>query len=99
VVEITGSIENAGDRKLRLVEIRCVFYERTGSGAEGARADCEREGPAVAPARANRSACPSTTSRKLNQMMPQLVIARNRLRVERIEIVRHPWRERCRQSH
>src|ERR1035437_7842668 len=30
IVEITGNIENAGNRKLDLVEIRCVFYDAYG---------------------------------------------------------------------
>ena len=29
VVEITGKIGNTGDRVLEVVEINCVFYDRT----------------------------------------------------------------------
>jgi hypothetical protein len=37
VVEITGTIQNAGDRKIKTVEIYCVFYDPLGQVVKRAR--------------------------------------------------------------
>ena len=61
VVEITGDIQNAGDRTVKLIEITCVFYDAYGQGGlAGACADRQSKLGAAAPARHARSACRST---------------------------------------
>jgi hypothetical protein len=78
VVEITGSIENAGARKLDLVEITCVFYDAYGQVVL-------RERVPIVSKKIGSVAAGETKSFRLpfdnipeswNQMMPQLVIAR-----------------------
>jgi len=78
IVEITGSIENAGNRKLDLVEITCVFYDAYGQVVLRERV------PIVSKKTGGVAAGESKTFRlpfdsipeSWNQMMPQLVIAR-----------------------
>jgi hypothetical protein len=78
VVEITGNIENAGDRKLDLVEITCVFYDAYGQVVL-------RERVPIVSRKIGGAAAGESKSFRLpfdnipeswNQMMPQLVIAR-----------------------
>jgi hypothetical protein len=78
VVEITGSIENAGDRKLRLVEIRCVFYDAYGQVVLRERVPIvSKKTGGVAPAETKSFRLPfDNIPESWNQMMPQLVIAR-----------------------
>ena len=78
VVEITGSIENAGDRKLRLVEIRCVFYDAYGQVVLRERVPIVSEKTGgVAPGESKSFRLPfDNIPESWNQMMPQLVIAR-----------------------
>jgi hypothetical protein len=77
VVEITGNIQNAGDRTLKLVEIVCVFYDAYGQVILRERV------PIVS---AKLGLVPPTETRPFrlafdnvpeawNQVMPQLVIA------------------------
>jgi hypothetical protein len=77
VVEITGDIQNAGDRTLKLVEITCVFYDAYGQVALRERV------PIVSP---KLGLVPPGQTRPFrlpfdnvpegwNQAMPQLVIA------------------------
>jgi hypothetical protein len=78
IVEITGKIENAGGRPLKLVEINCVFYDAYGQVVLRERV------PIVSPK--TGGAAPGETKvfrlpfdnipESWNQMMPQLVIAR-----------------------
>ena len=77
VVEITGTIENAGDRVLRSVEINCVFYDPFGQVVLRERV------PIVSP-RMNGLAPAEIKKFRLafdnvpegwNQIMPQMVIA------------------------
>jgi hypothetical protein len=78
VVEITGSIQNNGDRILKTVEITCVFYDAYGQVVLRERV------PIVSP---KIGAVPPGETRPFrlpfdnipeawNQIMPQLVIAR-----------------------
>lgn len=78
VVEITGNIENAGNRKLDLVEITCVFYDAYGQVVL-------RERVPIVSRKIGGAAAGESKSFRLpfdnipeswNQMMPQLVIAR-----------------------
>jgi hypothetical protein len=78
VVEITGSIENAGQRKLALVEITCVFYDAYGQVVLRERVPIvnKRTG-GVAPTETKSFRLPfDNIPESWNQMMPQLVIAR-----------------------
>ena len=78
VVEITGSIENAGGRKLGLVEITCVFYDAYGQVVLRERVPIVsrkmgRLAPGeVKPFRLAFDSIPDSWS----QAMPELVIAR-----------------------
>jgi hypothetical protein len=78
VVEITGSIENAGDRKLDLVEITCVFYDAYGQVVLRERVPIvSKKTGGVAPAETKSFRLPfDNIPESWNQMMPQLVIAR-----------------------
>jgi hypothetical protein len=78
VVEITGNIENAGGRKLDLVEITCVFYDAYGQVVLRERVPIvsKRTG-GVAPGETKAFRLPfDSIPESWNQMMPQLVIAR-----------------------
>ena len=78
VVEITGNIENAGNRKLDLVEIRCVFYDAYGQVVlrEPVPIVSKKTG-GVGPGETKAFRLPfDNIPESWNQMMPQLVIAR-----------------------
>jgi hypothetical protein len=78
VVEITGSIENAGGRKLDLVEITCVFYDAYGQVVLRERVPIvSKKTGGVAPSETKAFRLPfDNIPESWNQMMPQLVIAR-----------------------
>jgi hypothetical protein len=78
IVEITGNIENAGNRKLDLVEIRCVFYDAYGQVVLRERVPIvSRKTGGVAPGETKSFRLPfDNIPESWNQMMPQLVIAR-----------------------
>jgi len=78
VVEITGNIQNAGDRVLELIEINCVFYDPYGQVVL-------RQRVPVVSKRMGKLAPGETKAFRLaidnvpegwNQDMPQMVIAR-----------------------
>jgi hypothetical protein len=78
VVEITGNIENAGNRKLEVVEIRCVFYDAYGQVVlrEPVPIVSKKTG-GVAPGETKSFRLPfDNIPESWNQMLPQLVIAR-----------------------
>ena len=78
VVEITGNIENAGNRKLALVEITCVFYDAYGQVVLRERVPIVSQktgGVALGETKAFRLPFDNLPE-SWNQMMPQLVIAR-----------------------
>jgi len=78
VVEITGTIENAGERKLALVEIKCVFYDAYGQVVLRERVPIvSQKTGGVAPGETKTFRLPfDNIPESWNQMMPQLVIAR-----------------------
>jgi Protein of unknown function (DUF3426) len=78
VVEITGSIENSGNRKLDLVEITCVFYDAYGQVVLRERVPIvSKKTGGVAPSENKAFRLPfDNIPESWNQMMPQLVIAR-----------------------
>ncbi len=78
VVEITGNIENTGDRKLGLVEITCVFYDAYGQVVLRERvAIVSQKTGGVAPGETKAFRLPfDNIPESWNQMLPQLVIAR-----------------------
>jgi hypothetical protein len=78
VVEITGNIENAGDRKMALVEITCVFYDAYGQVVLRERVPIvSQKIGGVAPGETKSFRLPfDNIPESWNQMMPQLVIAR-----------------------
>jgi flagellar basal body-associated protein FliL len=78
VVEITGNIENAGGRKLVLVEIKCVFYDAYGQVVLRERVPIvSNKIGGVAPGETKAFRLPfDNIPESWNQMMPQLVIAR-----------------------
>jgi hypothetical protein len=78
IVEITGNIENAGNRKLDLVEIRCVFYDAYGQVVLRERVPIvSKKTGGVAPGETKAFRLPfDNIPESWNQMMPQLVIAR-----------------------
>jgi len=78
VVEITGNIENAGNRKLALVEITCVFYDAYGQVVLRERVPIvSQKTGGVAPGETKAFRLPfDNIPESWNQMMPQLVIAR-----------------------
>jgi hypothetical protein len=77
VVEITGDIQNTGDRTIKLVEITCVFYDAYGQTVLRERVPIVSTKIGVAgpnqtrPFRLPFDNVPETW----NQVMPQLVIA------------------------
>jgi hypothetical protein len=78
IVEITGSITNAGDRRLRLVEIMCVFYDAYGQVVLRDRVPIVRTkgGGPLAPGETRTFRLPfDSLPASWNQGMPQLVIA------------------------
>jgi hypothetical protein len=78
VVEITGNIENAGDRKMALVEITCVFYDAYGQVVLRERVPIvSQKVGGVAPGETKSFRLPfDNIPESWNQMLPQLVIAR-----------------------
>jgi hypothetical protein len=78
VVEITGNIENAGGRKLNLVEITCVFYDAYGQVVLRERVPIvSPKTGGAAPGETKAFRLPfDTIPESWNQMLPQLVIAR-----------------------
>jgi len=77
VVEITGNIENAGGRKLAVVEITCVFYDAYGQVVLRERVPIvSRKTGGVGPGETKAFRLPfDNIPESWNQMMPQLVIA------------------------
>jgi flagellar basal body-associated protein FliL len=78
VVEITGNIANAGDRKLDLIEITCVFYDAYGQVVLRERVPVvSKKAGGVAPGETKEFRLPfDNIPESWNQMLPQLVIAR-----------------------
>jgi hypothetical protein len=78
VVEITGTIENSGDRVLQLVEITCVFYDAYGQVVLRERVPIvSKKTGGVGPGETKAFRLPfDNMPESWNQMMPQLVIAR-----------------------
>jgi Protein of unknown function (DUF3426) len=78
VVEITGKIQNAGDRALNLVEINCVFYDPYGQVVLRQRTPIvSRKAGGLAPGAQKPFRLPfDTIPESWNNVMPQLVIAR-----------------------
>jgi hypothetical protein len=76
IVEITGKIENAGDRTLRLVEINCVFYDAYGQVVLRERVPIVKQNNRLAPAEIKSFRLPfDNVPESWNQAMPQMVIA------------------------
>jgi Protein of unknown function (DUF3426) len=77
VVEITGSITNAGDRKLALVEINCVFYDGYNQLVLRERVPVvSRKMGGLAPGETKQFRLPfDNIPESWNQVMPQMVIA------------------------
>jgi hypothetical protein len=78
VVEITGNLQNSGDRVLEVVEITCVFYDPYGQVVLRERVPIiGKKTGKLAPGefRAFRLAF-DTIPESWNQAMPQMVIAR-----------------------
>jgi len=77
VVEITGDIQNAGDRTLKLVEITCVFYDGYGQVVLRERVPIvSAKIGALAPAQIKPFRLPfDNVPESWNQVMPQLVMA------------------------
>ena len=66
VVEITGNIQNNGDRVLDVVEINCVFYDPYGQVVLRERVPIvSKKMGKLAPGETKPSASPSTTFPKL----------------------------------
>jgi Protein of unknown function (DUF3426) len=78
VVEITGKIQNAGDRALNLVEINCVFYDPYGQVVLRQRTPIvSRKAGGLSPGAEKPFRLPfDTIPESWNNVMPQLVIAR-----------------------
>jgi hypothetical protein len=78
VVEITGKIQNSGDRGLRLVEINCVFYDPYGQVVLRQRTPIVgSKAGGLAPGATKPFRLPfDTIPESWNNVMPQLVIAR-----------------------
>ncbi len=77
VVEITGTIENAGDRVLRTVEINCVFYDPYGQLVLRERVPIvSPKMNGLAPGEIKKFRLPfDNIPESWNQAMPQMVIA------------------------
>jgi hypothetical protein len=78
VVEITGKIQNAGDRKLNLVEINCVFYDPYGQVVLRQRTPIvSHKAGGLSPGDTKPFRLPfDTIPESWNNVMPQMVIAR-----------------------
>jgi len=77
VVEITGSVSNAGDRALALVEINCVFYDGYGQLVLRERVPViSRKMGGLAPGETKQFRLPfDSIPESWNQVMPTMVIA------------------------
>jgi hypothetical protein len=77
VVEITGNLQNTGDRKLALVEINCIFYDPYGKAILRQRVPIvNRKMGGLGPGETKAFRLPfDTIPEEWNQVMPQLVIA------------------------
>lgn len=77
VVEITGSVMNAGDRKMAVAEINCVFYNAYGQLVLRERVPVvSRKMGGLAPGETKQFRLPfDNIPESWNQVMPQLVIA------------------------
>jgi hypothetical protein len=77
VVEITGNLQNTGDRKLALVEINCIFYDPYGKVILRQRVPIvSRKMGGLAPGETKAFRLPfDTIPEDWNQATPQLVIA------------------------
>jgi len=77
IVEITGSVANAGGRKMALVEINCVFYDAYGQLILRRRVPViSRKMGGLAPGETKQFRLPfDDIPDSWNQVMPQLVIA------------------------
>ena len=77
VVEITGNIQNTGDRVLKLVEITCVFYDPYGQVVLRERVPIvSKKMGALAPGQIKPFRLPfDNVPESWNQAMPQLVMA------------------------
>jgi hypothetical protein len=77
VVEITGNLQNKGDRKLALVEINCIFYDPYGKVVLRQRVPIvSRKMGGLAPGESKQFRLPfDTIPEEWNQTTPQLVIA------------------------
>lgn len=78
VVEITGKIENAGDRVLDVVEINCVFYDAYGQMVLRERVPIvSKKMGSLAPGETKTFRLPfDNIPESWNQALPQMVIAR-----------------------
>ena len=78
IVEITGKITNGGNRRLRLVELNCVFTDPYGQVVLRERVPIVRDkGAAFQPGETRSFRLPfDSIPGAWNQVMPQLVIAR-----------------------
>jgi hypothetical protein len=78
LVEITGKIQNAGGRKLNLVEINCVFYDPYGQVVLRQRTPIvSTKAGGLAPGDNRPFRLPfDTIPDSWNNVMPQMVIAR-----------------------
>ncbi len=77
LVEITGKITNTGDRRLKSVEITCVFYDPYGQVVLRERTPIVRaRSGGLAPGETKNFRLPfDNVPESWNQAMPQLVIA------------------------
>lgn len=77
IVEITGTIANAGDRPLQVVDINCVFYDPYGQVVLRQRVPIvSRKAGGLAPGASKPFRLPfDTLPESWNNQMPQLVIA------------------------
>ena len=78
IVEITGNIQNLGDRGLRVVEISCVFYDPYGLLVLRQRTPIvSAKSGGLAPGATRSFRLPfDTIPESWNNVMPQMVIAR-----------------------
>jgi hypothetical protein len=78
IVEITGMIQNGGDRVLQLVEINCVFYDPYGQVVLRQRVPIvSKKAGGLAPGETKPFRLPfDNLPESWNNTMPQMVIAR-----------------------
>ena len=77
LIEIVGTITNQGDRKLKLVELNCVFYDPYGQVVLRERVPIVRaKTGGLAPAETKTFRMPfDNLAGSWNQAMPQMIIA------------------------